>query len=468
MDRLIDAADQVGRHQREREATIELEHRRPPVQLQVEAGLPRTDARVACGERIDLRAQAAARRVAGRLEQCPHAGRELRIGGRGRVVDEGAVVARTVAVDVRADQRCERRARGQSADRRDLEARGQRMRDRRDHVVRAVEGAGGPFRQVRVAGRGGRRKPAAGATERETGLAARIGVGVAGVDDRAAAGETAERHRALPLLGAVARVHVEHGTEALVLPRKLRGHGAGGRDDRGSRHEHRAVAFGGERELRRRVQVQIGIPGLRFAARGAEVHIQAEATEESLRRAQRSTPGARVAVVAVEGGDVARGVELRGRSTGNALRGHTGGIGEVTRPVGHGHAGADTEDRLLTRGQPGGGLCTGEELRVGRIAEATHTAADGQCAIAERIAAVGVRRLRSGPGEADTRQERCIAGDDVGPAPERGIDGEVACRCTRERGRLDATAKHQLQAIARTPGISDVDARIHRAARPFR
>ena len=155
MERLVDATDQVRRHKGERQATIELECRRTPVELQIKAGLPRTVAGVTRRQCADLRLQTGTRRVARRRQQLGHAGDECRITRRRRIENEGTVVSRTVAVDIGAHQRRERRTGAEATNRRDLEARCQRMCDGRNDVVLAIEPTLRPLAIVRVAGCGG-------------------------------------------------------------------------------------------------------------------------------------------------------------------------------------------------------------------------------------------------------------------------------------------------------------------------
>src|SRR5207244_13080637 len=86
---LVEPAEQVYSHERKGEPAVEPEPVGPPVDLQIERGLPRTRARVARGDLAELRGETTLDRRRGSREQRAHRAGDRSLRRRGRSEHEG-------------------------------------------------------------------------------------------------------------------------------------------------------------------------------------------------------------------------------------------------------------------------------------------------------------------------------------------------------------------------------------------
>src|SRR3989449_5893788 len=138
-----------------------------------------------------------------------------------------------------------------------------------------------PFPHVRVGRGGGRGKSVGRGAARERRLIPGAGEGVRQAQRRAPRRTRAEAEGGLPGVRLEIGTDDEHLPELRVHPRSSDAERAGGGDDGVHRHVHRAGAFVGEREARRRNQVQVAEAVLARAARVARVERHRERMEHA-------------------------------------------------------------------------------------------------------------------------------------------------------------------------------------------
>ena len=276
MNQLVDSAKHVHGRDGDGEVAVEPEEIRPVVELQVERSLPRTGAAVAPGELAELLQQTAPPPGRRRGEELGHA---LGNGSRrcvGRVVDEGAIVPCTVAVDIRSHPRRVRGARRQPADGRYLESRPERIAYGGEERVLPLEAAAAPLLDVGIPGGCATAQvapapaptpapapPAASRSGTETSprrrgdLIACAGPGIGRLQHDPAPREAAEPHRQLFRLRTQIGDDLQHLPELRVDTRVVESHGARSGDHTCRIHEDGPVRFVGENEALIRVEVDV-------------------------------------------------------------------------------------------------------------------------------------------------------------------------------------------------------------------